>query len=33
MALELEFKIAGGDFSNAGKASSQYQKDVEATEY
>lgn len=26
MALELEFKIAGGDFSNAGKASSQIKK-------
>jgi anti-sigma regulatory factor (Ser/Thr protein kinase) len=26
MALELEFKISGGDFSNAGKASSQIKK-------
>jgi serine/threonine-protein kinase RsbT len=26
MALELEFKIAGGDFSNAGKASSNIKK-------
>lgn len=26
MALELEFKMTGGDFSNAGKASSQIKK-------
>ena len=26
MALELKFSIAGGDFSNAGKASSQIKK-------
>lgn len=26
MALELEFKISGGDFSNAGEASSQIKK-------
>ena len=26
MAIELEFKIAGGDFSNAGKASSHIKK-------
>jgi serine/threonine-protein kinase RsbT len=26
MAIELEFKISGGDFSNAGKASSQIKK-------